>query len=440
MLAPWRLPPSWDESIYLSQVAQGPSLPFAASRARGITILVAPWVGSGVPLTALRVVLVIAAAAAITGAFVPWIRLIGKGAVWAAALFASGWVTLSYGSAVMPNLWVAALGVAAVGAAISAIDRPERRTFITAAALVGAMAAFRPFDAVAIVTPLLVFVVVRRAWILAGAVLAGVAVGVAPWVAEMTVRFGSVREGVDAAGDMGRIGGADPLDTVRTHLALADGSPLGASGPVSTMTSLWLAAVVVSTAVGFALAPTWRVRRPLAVALASAALPAAGYLVFVRGAAPRFLLPTFALLSLPMGAALAAALARPALRAVAVAVSLLWVGSHLGTALEVTSTAVVERAAPQTTGRELGRLVGTDDCVVLGRSWPQVAYAAGCAGVQDTVDPMVAARAAAAAGDRLFVVTGSGASLPPLAVRPLFSAVGLDVYEVVPSDGAGAVP
>ncbi len=192
-LAPWRIAPSWDESIYLSQVAPGPALPFVASRARGIVAFVAPLAGAGVSLPFLRIVLAAAAAAAIVLAFVPWVRVIGRAAVWAAAVFASSWLSLFYGSEVMPNLWVAVLGVATVGVGIHAIGSPGQRNLLAITALLTAAAAsFRPPDAVAIVVPILVLAAWMRAWRPAGALLAGLVVGVGLWVIEMSVRFGGL--------------------------------------------------------------------------------------------------------------------------------------------------------------------------------------------------------------------------------------------------------
>src|SRR6185503_9745767 len=52
--------PSWDEAIYLSQVTRGAvALPFVASRARGITVLVAPLASLGAPLWLVRLALVV---------------------------------------------------------------------------------------------------------------------------------------------------------------------------------------------------------------------------------------------------------------------------------------------------------------------------------------------------------------------------------------------
>lgn len=57
-------PPSWDEAIYLSQVAPGAEpLPFVPSRARGITFLALPVLQLGGSLSHLRLFLAVASAA-----------------------------------------------------------------------------------------------------------------------------------------------------------------------------------------------------------------------------------------------------------------------------------------------------------------------------------------------------------------------------------------
>ena len=107
-------PPSWDEAIYLSQVAPGAeALPFVPSRARGITFLAIPVLQLGGSLAQLRLFLAVASAAALTAAFRMWAPVIGFGAVAAALLFAAAWPALFYGSELMPNLWVALVCVAA---------------------------------------------------------------------------------------------------------------------------------------------------------------------------------------------------------------------------------------------------------------------------------------------------------------------------------------
>jgi hypothetical protein len=107
-------PPSWDEAIYLSQVETGAEpLPFVPSRARGITFLALPILQLGGSLAQLRVFLAVVSAVALIASFRMWVPVIGFGAVAAAVLFAGAWPVLFYGSELMPNLWMALIGVGA---------------------------------------------------------------------------------------------------------------------------------------------------------------------------------------------------------------------------------------------------------------------------------------------------------------------------------------
>src|SRR5712691_2449186 len=130
--------PSWDEAVYLSQVTPGAhAVFFAPSRARGITLLVAPVVGLGGSIAAVRVFLAAASSVALAASFLPWISVLGPAAALAAFLFGLCWLGLFYGSEVMPNLWAALAGVAAVGvmAPVLAGNRSQRRWRAVAAAL-----------------------------------------------------------------------------------------------------------------------------------------------------------------------------------------------------------------------------------------------------------------------------------------------------------------
>ena len=149
-------PPSWDEAIYLSQVAPGAeALPFVPSRARGITFLAAPVLQLGGSLVHLRLFLVVASAVALTAAFRSWAKVIGLGAVAAAVLFAGAWPALFYGSELMPNLWVALTGVAATAILARRLMNGEGRyDELLAGGLVAVTALLRPLDAVVLAAAL----------------------------------------------------------------------------------------------------------------------------------------------------------------------------------------------------------------------------------------------------------------------------------------------
>jgi hypothetical protein len=306
--------PGWDEAIYLSQVDPDvPTLPFAASRARGIVVLVAPLVAAGLPLTAIRTVLALGSSAALVAAAAAWRPIVGtRIAAAAAATIGLSWLGLFSGAEVMPNLWsgIMLLGVCGLFARGLAAEwfRPSWPTLV----LLAGAAVMRPIDAV-VVAVVLVGVSMRRdadLWWPLG-VLGAVLAGVVPWLLEMSVRFGGPVGAIREALAVGRVeGGADIVETTRLHLALADGPLTGPdSGPIPVPAVLWWLAVLWLAG--------WYGRRAVEPARLGALVGfACGvglllvYLVGVDGVAPRFLLPAIALLTMAAAAGVTA-LERP---------------------------------------------------------------------------------------------------------------------------------
>ena len=203
-------PPSWDEAIYLSQVTPGAEpLPFVPSRARGITFLAIPVLQLGGSLSQLRLFLAVASTAALVGAFRMWVPVAGYGATAAALLFAGAWPVLFYGSELMPNLWMALTGVAATAVLARRFAGHEgRHDELIAGGLVAVAALIRPLDAVVLTAALVLLpVAVRRATVSWTVHLAlGLLAGWAPWLVEMTARFGSPWEALAAAARTGHAG------------------------------------------------------------------------------------------------------------------------------------------------------------------------------------------------------------------------------------------
>ncbi len=145
--------PSWDEAIYLSQVTRGAhALPFVASRARGITVLVAPLASVGTPLWALRLFLAVTSTVLLVVVFRLWVPVVGSAAVVGAGLFAASWPALFYGTEVMPNLWAALLALGVTGCFVRTATRGAavelRHAGACLALAAAAMALMRPSDAV----------------------------------------------------------------------------------------------------------------------------------------------------------------------------------------------------------------------------------------------------------------------------------------------------
>jgi hypothetical protein len=389
-------PPSWDEAIYLSQVTPGAEpLPFVPSRARGITFLALPVLQLGGSLPLLRLFLAVASAAALVASFRTWASVIGFGAAAGAILFAGSWPALLYGTELMPNLWVALIAVAATAVLARRFARGERRTDeLVAGGLVAIAALIRPLDAVVLTAALvLVPIVVRRAkiaWTIH--LLLGLLAGWAPWLVEMTARSGSPGTAFAAAARLGHTGTWSLFGNARQYLALSDGPSIGPVTdpeiPVSGV--LWflgLGALVVlgiRASAGRGLLPALLVPTTAGVALA------AEYVAFIDAQAPRFLLPSLALLAVPAGLGVISAVAwirapqraGPTRLLAAAAASVLviaWAVVHAGIAARVEAAVSVQRAAAERAGMEVRRLARGDRCFVHSEAnFPVVGLSAGC--------------------------------------------------------------
>jgi hypothetical protein len=389
-------PPSWDEAIYLSQVAPGAQpLPFVPSRARGITFLAAPVLQLGGSLALLRLFLAIASAAALIAAFRMWVPIIGFGAVAAAILFAGAWPTLFYGSELMPNLWVALIAVAVTAVLARRLaDGEGRYDELVAGWLVALAALIRPLDAVVLTAALIMLpIALRRATVSWTVLLAlGLAAGWAPWLVEMTARFGSPGAAFAAAARLGHTGHLSLFENARQYLALSDGPSIGPVPspdiPVSGLLSLIGLAILVGLAVRAA--SRRRLLPSVAVPTATGIALAVEYIVFTDAQAPRFLLPAMALLTIPAGLGLASVVAgtrdresaqpaRSVAGVVAAIVVIAWVVVQLGIAARVEASVIAQRTSAELAGLEVRELAAGEPCHVYTEgSFPIVGFAAGC--------------------------------------------------------------
>jgi hypothetical protein len=435
--------PSWDEAIYLSQVTPGvDAIAFAPSRARGISLLVSPITMAGGSIQAVRLSLAALSSVALVGSFLLWVPALGLGVPVAAFLFASTWVGLFYGSEVMPNLWAAVFAVAAAGAFVRRMEDGVRWAAIAAAVLVGLMALVRPADALALSGALAVYVLLfrrssSRELVSVGA---GLAVGWGAWLVEMSVRFGGPARAMHEAAALGHLTALGVGERVVQNLALTNGPTIGpeAHPHVPLAGVLWWGTTVALAGVAVV-----RTRSPMRGAVLCAVLGgsalAAEYLVLVSGLAPRFLLPAYALLSLPAAAGLLSLLTGGAARRIggAAAAAILagltvW---QVGTAHTIGTNAEAARQAVAAVGGEVRGLADGQQCVVASAAaFPQLAFASRCAGrglAGTDAASLGALRGSVSPSDRLFVaLPTSPPAGSPLASMPAASVEGWFVFQL----------
>lgn len=381
--------PSWDEAIYLSQVARGGvALPFAASRARGITVLVAPLASVGAPLWLVRLALVLGSSLLAALVFRLWVPFLGWGAPVGMVLFMGSWPALFYGSEAMPNLWAALFAVGTLAFLARCANGSDVRAWDLASIglMAAAMALMRPPDAVVLAVAASIVVLLMRGSVRAIlTVIVGVSVGTLPWVVEMSVRYGGPVEAIEAARTVSHVGGA--FSGVAEHLRLTDGPLLGPEpgGAFPWVGVLWWVVLIGLSAWAIRAGADRRRTFGVRIAAVVGVALAVEYLFLVSGLAPRFLLPALAVLSVSAGGGLEATRGQGHLgtrACVLVAVILAgWLLWQVGTFDRLEAQAIDERRIPEAVGLAIGEAVGEQGCLVASTDdFAQVAFAAGCVG------------------------------------------------------------
>ncbi|WP_405534827.1 hypothetical protein OG787_08890 [Streptomyces sp. NBC_00075] len=426
----------WDETVYVSQISpQAPAAFFSAPRARGITFLVAPVAAWTTSTEALRVYLALLSGCGLFAALWVWRRLLPAPVLAVAgALFASLWVTVFYGPQAMPNLWVALGALAAVGCFLRAARDPgDHRALIGLGAGMALAALMRPTDAVWLALPLagaaLSVPNSRRTLLLA--VLVGSAVlGCAEWVVEAYAAYGGLGARLARASEIqGHLGWYFAVDDHaralggRTLCRPCDGS---LSHPVS---ALWFLALPLIVTGGVRAAARTGRRGPVLLAAAVGATLAVPYLFTVGYAAPRFLLPAYALLAVPTAYGLVRALAQPRRwRPAVVALLAGCLAVHLVTQYLVLDGVTGRARATAAANSRVAAVLRTHGvrppCVLTGDDAIRVAFLTGCASRQPTGhDAGITPGALAEAGVRrpVVVLLSGGQGIPSYARswRPL---------------------
>ncbi|WP_371539430.1 hypothetical protein OG210_28860 [Streptomyces sp. NBC_00466] len=385
----------WDEAVYVSQVGgNAPPAFFSAPRARGISYLVAPVASWTASTTAIRVYLALLSGSAFYVCLWIWRKVLTTAVLaCAGALFATLWITLYYGPEVMPNLWCAFGALAAVGCVLRAIGRAgDRAAVVGAGVAVAVVGVMRPADGVWLALPLAASTLLvpgRRRPAVFAAIVGGLVIGAAPWVIEAYLHYGGLSARLHRASEIqGGLGWNVAVDDqVRTLAGRSLCRPCNVPWRYPLTAAWWFALPVV--VVGGIVA-AFRAHRGSAALLATvtAASMAVPYLFFIDYAAPRFLLPAYALLALPAGECGVFLLSgvRLAPRPVTAAVLALVLAGHLSIQLGVLArmTAVNRsmRAHYTAVAAGLHRLGVRPPCMVTGYMAVPIAYYAGCSSRQ----------------------------------------------------------
>lgn len=390
-----RLRLGWDETVYVSQVSpHAPTAFFSAPRARGITLLPAPVLAMTASLASLRLYMTVLSSAGLVIAYWPWARLLRPAtAALAALLLAALWMVQFYGNAVMPNIYVAYGAVAAVGWFARTVRGQGRSAPLWLALSLAFVALMRPGDALWLVLPLLGAVAFarRRRRIALSAVVAGPAAGAAEWVVEAYARFGGplnrLRVSSRSEGGLGWHPEGLRMELHALNDRLLCRPCGGATWHVPPL-SVWWPLVPALAAGGLVLAARGGRLRLVALPAACGVMLGASYLLFVGYAAPRFLIPAYALLAIPIAELVRAAatlgqgrwrIATAGVVAAALAVQV--AGQQMVLARMVRSQQSARLDFVAITD-ELHGLGVRAPCTLSGQQAPPLAFYAGCRSLQ----------------------------------------------------------
>ncbi|WP_369241219.1 hypothetical protein AB5J56_41940 [Streptomyces sp. R21] len=381
----------WDETVYISQVSgHAPAAFLSAPRARGVSLLVAPITSWSDSTVLLRAYLAVLSGLALYVALRVWrAHFVPRVLALAGAVFASLWVTLFYGLQAMPNYWVAVGALACVGCFLrvrsNARDQAAWWGVFAGATL---MTWMRPMDAVYVVLPLIALSLRRRRLLVVLA--AGLLAGAGEWVIEAYTGYGGLAQRLS---DASRIQGG-----LGWHLAVVDQlralggrtlcRPCTGSVP-SPCVTLWWFALPLLAALGAVVAVRARHALPVLLPLACAVTAAVPYLFLIGYAAPRFLLPAYALLALPVAhglAHLAGAPTRGTARTLTVSLMAAGLAGHLAGQYVVLERTVHGSAAGRVdwsrSAAALHTLGVRPPCLLSGYEAVPIAFYTGCRSAQ----------------------------------------------------------
>lgn len=377
---------SWDEALYASQFSTSvPTMGMSAHRALGVPLLLAPVTATTSSVTAIRAYLVAATGVGLVLAFRPWLRVGGRSAALAAALFAGSEVALLNAPQALPSMPAALAAVAGVGFFLCAAGQGRARGASAGVAVAFAVLSLtRPTDAVFVSVPVLGAALLVPRWRRLApivAVLVGLLVGGVVWLVEAWVRYGGPFSRLAA---MRRItaAGTEPVafQWLAGLRAYAAASPLPAALVVAGCVAA-AAAVTVLAVRRLRAVPrsrTWAL--PVLVALA-AALP---YYLLLSFTSTRYLLPAYGLVTPALAAALVGVgrtrPGRPGRLAGGVVAALVvaFVAAQVPMARVGMAPVAAVRQERQGYAARLSALGVVPPCFVSGSYAPQLAYALSC--------------------------------------------------------------
>jgi hypothetical protein len=381
----------WDETVYVSQVSpHAPAAFFSAPRARGVPLLVAPIASWSSSTVLLRVYLALLSGLGLFVALRVWrglfpVRVLAL----AGALFATLWVTLFYGPQAMPNYWVAIGALVCVGCFLRAHAGGRDRAALWGIGLSAALMAWmRPPDAVWVTLPLLVLAVAVPRWRRVRPLLAlvgGLLAGAAEWIIEAYVSYGGLGQRLsDGSRIQGGLGWNVAVgDQMRSLGGRVLCRPCTGGMPNPVVMAWWFVLPLIAV-LGLVIAVRARRTAPTLLLLACATTAGIPYLFMIGYAAPRFLLPLYALVAIPVADALVHLVTDPRPRRRPLIVTLVAVGlaGHLAVQFAVLQAAVRRTTDSHhgwaVTAAELHRLGVRPPCALTGTQSVPIAFYAGC--------------------------------------------------------------
>jgi hypothetical protein len=383
----------WDETTYISQVsAHAPAGIWSAPRARGTSLLVMPASALTGSVPVIRLYLAALSGIGLYISFRPWQHLIPGHVIALAALLFSGlWVAIYYGDAAMPNQFVAFGAVTATGYVLLAGRRPKltRRYAVYSGVALVITSLVRPTDATFLIAGLALLTCVelhgarRRLMLLA--LVAGLAVGWGEWLIEAMVSFGGISSRLHVAGTENTTGLHFALGAQMSTLAgpgLCRASCVHPSAAI--VDRLWWYALVPLTALGVVAARRERNLLPSLAATVLALVLAVQYIFMISYSAPRFLLPTYALLAIPCAQGATYLVARASRHhAVALTAAVAAFAVFLALQIDVLEANIVPPGTKAADRHlDVARVLRADGvhshCVVEGYEAAPTAYALGC--------------------------------------------------------------